>query len=98
MAYQKKRIFRLLFGVELMIFTIHYLFGAQGISLLHGLKKDLVQIDQELVVLQDEITRLEKQLVSINNDPFYKEKIAREQLQMARKDELIYMIEDNHAV
>lgn len=98
MAHQKKRIFRMLFGLEVIIFSALYLVGPQGLSLLRGLKKELAQLDRELVVLEQEIARLENQLVALEHDPFYKEKIAREQLQMARKDELIYMIEDEHAV
>jgi hypothetical protein len=42
--------------------------------------------------MKDEIEQLEQEIYAWQTDDFYKEKVAREQLQMARKgDELFYI-------
>ncbi len=78
--------------LEVFIFTCVYLFGTHGIQEVLQCQGEIKELNENLTHLQEEIVSLEYQLTSWRNDPFYKEKIARQELQMARPDETIYMI------
>ncbi len=86
----KKLISRGLFVVELMIFVWVYLFGAHGFHHLVQLRAECEQARQDLQCKQQEVSELQEQIIAWNVHSFYKEKMAREQLQMARKGETIY--------
>lgn len=45
--------------------------------------------------LNEQILELTQQIEAWNTDPFYKEKIAREQLQLARPNDEIYFVLEN---
>lgn len=57
------------------------------------LKKDKTRIERNIASLENETTNLQKSLEDIRRVPFYKEKKAREDLDMAGQDEYIYKIE-----
>jgi cell division protein FtsB len=86
----KQFLLRLFFGAEIVIFSILYLFGAQGLQVVMAMRKDNGSLSLEVRELESEVGKLNKNLVAWNNDPFYKEKIAREQLHMAKPQDEIY--------
>jgi len=88
----KRLISRGLFGCELIVFVWVYLFGAHGFHHLVHLRTECEQARQDLRYKQQEVSDLQEQIISWNVHSFYKEKMAREQLQMARKGELIYYL------
>ena len=88
----KKTMLRLFFTMELIVFTGVYLFGAQGIQRVWRLKKEIVIIEEEIGQLHSETTAINDRIVSWNSHSYGKEKMAREQLQMARTGEEIYYI------
>jgi cell division protein FtsB len=47
-------------------------------------------LQQEIDRLAKELNQLKKELHALTTEPFFKEKIAREELQMGRSDETIY--------
>ena len=55
-------------------------------------KKERVALEMQLKQLQKEIDALEEEIYVWQTDDFYKEKIAREQLQMARKGDKLFYI------
>ena len=89
---KKRTIFRLFFVAEIIIFGYFYYFGAQGIRAVQELNVENEQISKKITVLNEEISSIKEQIVAWNEDPFHKEKIAREQLQMAAEGEEIYVI------
>ena len=89
---RKQLIVRILFGLEACIFLGTYFFGGQGIKALGQLNDQHRQLVQEIAQLEDDVTRLEQKITTWQTNPFYKEKIARERLHMARKNELIYYV------
>jgi cell division protein FtsB len=89
----KRIILRIALGVEISIFALYYLFASQGILTIMSLGAEIKKIEQEIFELNQEVLGLEHQIVLQKTCPFYKEKIAREQLQMARVDEEIYIFE-----
>lgn len=83
---------RVLFAVELFIFSWMYMFGVHGFNQLVHLKSEMKEVAQEVAQKEQEVCKLEKAIIAWNVHSFCKEKMAREQLQMARKDELIYLV------
>jgi cell division protein FtsB len=87
----KKIILRVFFLFEIIIFTVLYLFGSHGLQALNNLEKKNTGLKKELNILEKEVETLAKQLNEWNNCLFYKEQIAREQLQMAHPHEELYL-------
>lgn len=88
----KKLFLRVLLFVEIVIFGFTYLFGTNGIYFLKDLENDTKQLEIEIINLKNEIQSLDSQIIEWNSDPFYKERLAREKLQMAHENEKIYFI------
>ncbi|MEX0940509.1 MAG: septum formation initiator family protein [Candidatus Babeliales bacterium] len=80
------------FSLELITILFFYFFGTHGLPVLFRTKQENKQVEQEIRQLQEEIVNLEQLIYAWKKYPFYKEKIAREQLQMACADENIYII------
>jgi cell division protein FtsB len=92
MVKMKKILMKSLLVLEMAAFGHIYFFGNSGIKALQGHKKVVEDLKKDIMVLDDEIVQLEKEIYVWQTDDFYKEKVAREQLQMARKgDELFYI-------
>ncbi|HLW72806.1 MAG TPA: septum formation initiator family protein [Candidatus Babeliales bacterium] len=88
-----KRIFmRILLLLEMAAFGHLYFFGSNGIKVLQNQKNVVVDLKKNIELLNGDVMQLEKEIYAWQTDDFYKEKVAREQLQMARKgDELFYI-------
>ena len=88
-----KRIFmKVLLLLEMAAFGHVYFFGTNGIAVLQNQRHGVAALQKNIVSLNGEVVQLEKEIYAWQTNDFYKEKIAREQLQMARKgDELFYI-------
>jgi len=75
-----------------LLFVWTYLFGIQGIHVIMKTKKENNIIEMEIESLQKDISDLELKIFKWNHNPFFKEKYAREQLQMVRKNDTVYFI------
>lgn len=93
MVLELRKIAIRLVGVgHVMLLVWLYLYGSNGFAQLHDLKATCRTYDMQIAQLKQEIAALEHDIIEWNIHPFYKEKYAREQLQMARKDEIIYRL------
>jgi cell division protein FtsB len=88
----KKIFVRLLLCVEMCVFGYMYLYGNNGLHILQQQKKTLLVLESEVAQLQKETSLLENDIHVWQTNDFYKEKIAREQLQMARKGDKLFYI------
>jgi cell division protein FtsB len=88
----KKLLLRVVVMVEMIGFGYLYFFGNNGMSVLQKQREDVVALRQLVVQLQGDVDQLENEIYAWQTDDFYKEKVAREQLQMARKGDEIYYI------
>jgi len=86
----KKIMVRLLLVVEMVLFFGNFLYSKNGLMAIVALKHENMQLSQEISEIKDSLFMMEEQLVQWNRYPFYKEKVAREQLHMIRPDEIIY--------
>lgn len=89
-VFRYSTIFLLFAEISILIFF--YLFGAQGISVVLALRMQNQMVQEEINMLYKKINALHETIVGWQQDPFYKEKVARELLQLAREDDHIYYI------
>jgi cell division protein FtsB len=83
---------RLLLLVEMAGFGYLYMYGTNGMQTLAKQRETVITLENNVVKLKNDIEHLEEEIYAWQTDDFYKEKVAREQLQMARKgDELFYI-------
>lgn len=83
---------RLFLLSEMAVFGYVYMYGKNGFATLQVQKRVVEQVQKNVEQLKKEIAIIEEEIVAWQTDDFYKEKVAREQLQMARKgDEIFYI-------
>lgn len=92
MRFAKKNVGRFAFVIELVLFSGYYLIGANGIVTLISMSREIKSVQLEVSTLKDEVQHLQHHIALQKKHPFFKEKIAREQLQMAHENEEIYVI------
>jgi cell division protein FtsB len=88
----QRTLVRAIIGLEILLVLFFYLFGKGGLYALRqadGLNKELLA---EIKQLDNDIAQLEHELDERQKNPFYKESIARKELQMAYKNEMIYVL------
>jgi cell division protein FtsB len=72
--------------------VVNEVFGAKGIVTLRGQKREFNALQQQIRKLQHENQELQIRNQKLQSDPGTIEKTAREQLHMARPNELIYTL------
>ena len=93
MVTSKKLFLRFFFSLEVLLFTFFYFFGSQGLYALFHLEKENRLLAQELEQLEQDVATLDKKLFEWEHNPFYKEKVAREQLHMAHTTDTVYFVD-----
>ncbi len=88
----KRIALRLFLLGEVVLFGYIYLFGNNGLQALNQLKHETNMFEQTVTQLAGEVDALETEIIEWEQNDFYKEKIAREQLQMAHKNDEIYYL------
>lgn len=92
MVETKRFLLRLFFAVEIFLFIVIYLFGTQGLQVVLSMRRENSALSLEVHHLESEVQEVKKTIASWKKDPFYKEKVAREQLHMARPGDEIYFL------
>lgn len=92
MMTRKQQALRIFFVLEIAIFGYTYLFGVQGLKIVMELQSENNKQERRIAQLTKELNTLEGTLHTWQATEFYREKIAREQLQMAHQDEEIYYL------
>jgi cell division protein FtsB len=88
----KRKVPLMVLTLEIVIFTFYYCFDAHGIWHLQKKQQEIAGLEDEIKGIKQEIHSLEQKIAQWNTHPFYKEKIAREQLQLAHPHEKIYFL------
>lgn len=86
---------RLVLGLEVIGVAFFYLLGSGGLVALrhaHAINNELVS---DITHLEQEITQLTAELEERKQNPFYRESIARKELQMAYKNETVYLLPES---
>ena len=72
--------------------VVHEIYGEQGYLALRRQKREHDSLQQEVRRLQEENQQLEKYIEALKSDPKTIERIARDQMHMARPGERIYTL------
>ena len=89
---RKKKWFRFFWIIEVLFLSYYYLYGAHGLFHIALINKKAERIAQKASQIDKEIEQLRSYIAEWKSEPFFKEKIAREQLHMARPEEHIYYV------
>jgi cell division protein FtsB len=82
----------LLSGVLTIVFLVSFFFSDRGIAELQQARRRVDELHADINKLQAENARLRAEIESAKNSTYAVEKIAREDLAMSRKGEVIYML------
>jgi cell division protein FtsB len=90
---KKKRSFEywvawLLFLALFFIFLT--IFGQNGLFQIGDLKKARMILTKEIFALREENDALRREIKGLKEDPFFIEKVAREELDLVRPNEVVY--------
>lgn len=90
----KKKIWFLIFLIFIVLIFFAFFTGDRNIRHFLQLKVQIADLELDIQKLEIENQKLEKMITLINEDPYYIEKIAREDLKKAREDEIIIEFQD----
>ena len=82
----------LLSGVLTIVFCISFFFSDRGIAELQHARRRVAQLQTDIGKLKSENTRLRGEIESAKRSTWAVEKIAREDLGMSKKGEVVYML------
>lgn len=91
----KKIWFYIFLGIEMTIFARYLINGKYGMHARHALLQEKKQLEATIDLIKHEVELFRNEIHLWQTYPFYKEKAAREQLQMCYDDEIIYVTRPN---
>ena len=94
---KKRRVFPryisyLLLAVMALFFGLIAIFGDRGLVELYRVRRETLLVQQEIETLRQKNQQLLQEIHGLRDDPYYIEKIAREELGMARPGETIILL------
>ena len=93
-AYLRKNA-RQILGLALFALLVHDIFGAHGFIAMRKTQREIEQIREQIGKLNNENQSLSGQVNSLKTDPKAIERIAREEMGLARPGEIIYKLPDS---
>lgn len=89
----KKTIVSLIFcGIALIAGLGYVVFGEHGILEYYKLRKEIELEKKQIQALEQEIAHIQSKINAWKSDEFNAEKFARQDLQMGRPDEQVYVL------
>ncbi len=73
-----------------LFFIVLTIFGKNGLLQIGDLKKVRLLLTEEVLALREENDSLRKEIKGLKEDPFFIEKVAREELNLVRPNEFVY--------
>lgn len=88
---KKKRLIFLTFVIlSFMYLSISLVFGDMGLFRYLELNKTKVNLEQQIAEINKQNEQLRTQLKLLKEDPFYREKLAREEFGLSKPNEFIF--------
>ena len=87
-----RRLLLAVVGLALLALVVHTLFGEEGYLALRQQKQELQRLQEEIQRLEEENRRLVEEIQTLKTDPRAMERVAREQLKMARPGEKVIIL------
>ncbi len=85
---------RKILGLALLALLVHDVFGPHGLIAMRRTQKEIEQIREQIGKMNDENKSLTEKVSSLKSDPKSIERIAREEMGLARPGELIFKLPD----
>jgi cell division protein FtsB len=85
---------RQILGLALLALLVHDVFGPHGFIAMRRTQKEIEQIREQIGKMNDENKSLTEQVSSLKTDPKSIERIAREEMGLARPGEMIFKLPD----
>ena len=82
----------LLAGVLFVVFAISFVFSDRGLPELQHARTRVADLRADIAKVEAENARLRAEIESVKKSSFAVERIAREDLGMSRKGEVVYML------
>ena len=93
-AYARKNT-RQILALALFALFVHDIFGPHGFIAMRRTQKEIDRIHEQIVKMNNENKALTDQVSSLKSDPKSIERIAREEMGLARPGEMIFKIPDS---
>jgi cell division protein FtsB len=87
-----RRNLRTILGLAILALTIHDVFGPHGFLAMRRTQQEIKQFSAEMQRLDKENQELSDQVTSLKTDPRMIERIAREEMGLAKPGELIFKL------
>jgi len=87
---KRQMIFFTVIVLTLLYLSISLVFGDMGLFKYIELNRTRRNLDKQIAQIGYQNEQLRSQLKSLKDDPFYKEKLAREEYGLSRPDEYIF--------
>lgn len=81
-----------LIGLLVLVLVVHDIFGAHGYLAMRRTQQEIKKVTKDLDQLNKENSELEQEVRELKTDPHKIEKIARDELGLARRGEVIIKI------
>lgn len=81
--------------LALFALLVHDIFGAHGFIAMRRTQKEIADIQDQIGRINTENKSLSEQVTSLKSDPKAIERIAREEMGLARPGEMIYKLPDS---
>lgn len=97
MQFDKSALYRNGILVLLLVFivlAVHEIFGENGYLALRQQRRQLETLQEQIQELKKQNTELTRQIKALKSDPQAIERVAREQMRMAKPGEIIYTLPD----
>ncbi len=85
---------RQILGLALFALLVHDVFGPHGFIAMRRTQKEIDQIREQIVKINSDNKSLTDQVNSLKSDPQSIERIAREEMGLARPGEMIFKLPD----
>lgn len=83
---------RTILAFVLLALLLTDIFGAHGLLAMRRTQKELARLDEQIGQLNEENRKLAEQVQALKSDPRMIERIAREEMGLARPGELIFKL------
>ena len=87
---KRQMIFFTVIVLTLLYLSISLVFGDMGLFKYIELNRTRKSLDKQIAQIINQNEQLRSQLKSLKDDPFYREKLAREEYGLSRPDEYIF--------
>jgi cell division protein FtsB len=87
---KKRLVFLTVVVLSFLYLSISLVFGDMGLLRYAELNKIKMKLENQITEISSQNDQLKSQIKLLEEDPFYKEKLAREEFGLAKPDEFIF--------